>query len=274
MTEPDMRVFPVYENPRDSIEVDHGGVLKLHVVGPGQGSLATQVSTFSPFAVKLEAYLRMFDIPYELVIEPIPDVGPRGKAPFVSVGDDRFADSQLVIEALRPTHGDPDADLRPDQQAIGHLVQRTLEDHLYWIIVYYEFYDQNGWDFLLGATAGDPSLLPVEVRAALAARREDFCRRCHDQGIARYTPHEIVAKANRDLAAISQILGGHRYLLGTDRPTSFDAVLLGFTTAIFQVRGMHPEITDFARGIPNLGRYVQHMLATYYPELELAFQPA
>jgi glutathione S-transferase len=268
-----MKQYPIYKNPYEQIKLDSNTDFKLHVVGLGNSDLSSLFSSFSPYAAKLEAYLRLFKIPHEIVIEPVPDVGPRGKVPFVSVGDTKLADSELVISYLKKTYADPDAGLTAAQRAVGHLVQRTLEDHFYWIIVYYEFFDQKGWDFILKAIAGDPSALPIEIQNALAERREDFRKRCFDQGVARYTPEEIVEKACKDLNAISQILGNHRYLLGTDQPTSFDAVLFGFTLVIFQARGMHPEVTDYARKIPNFVRYIQNMLTTYYPELKLAFQP-
>jgi hypothetical protein len=53
---------------------------------------------------------------------------------------------------------------------------------------------------------GDLSALPA-TQEALAVRREDFRKRCYDQGVARYTPAEVVEKACKDLKAISVILG-------------------------------------------------------------------
>ena len=62
----------------------------------------------------------------------------------------------------------------------------------------------------------------------------------------------IVDKASKDLAAVAEILGENRYLLGTDRPTSFDAVVFGMTILVYQLREMHPRLTDYARSLPNL----------------------
>lgn len=269
-----MELYPVYENPYDAVSIDENTVLKLHRFGVGNPDLMPFISNLSPFATKLEAYFRIFKVPHEIVLERSTEGAPRDKVPYISVGDTKLTDSDLVIGYLKRTYFDPDASLTPAQWALGHLVQRTLEDHLYWIIIYYEFYDRNGWDFFLKAAVGDPSALPPFILTAFEERDADFVKRCYDQGIARYTPAEIIDKACKDLRAVSQILSDNRYLLGTDKPTSFDAVLLGFVIAIYQAKGMHPEITDFARTIPNLGRYVQHMLATYFPELKLAFQPA
>ncbi|MBX5193704.1 glutathione S-transferase family protein [Rhizobium sp. NZLR3b] len=269
-----MKQYPIYENPYDALKIGADTILKLHAVTLGENELSPYVASLSPFAAKLQAYFRLFDIKHELVSEPIPDVGPRGKVPFISAGDTKIADSGLIIDYLKRTVGDPDATLTPAQKALGQVVQGALEDHLYWVIIYYEFFDQNGFDFLIKIMVGDPTALPADIQEAIAVRREDFRKRCYDQGIARFTPAEIIDKAKRDLEAIDVIIGDKRYLLGNDRPSSYDAVVFGFTQAFFQARGMHPEITDFARTLPNLGRLIQTITATFYPELKLAFQPA
>lgn len=75
-------------------------------------------------------------------------------------------------------------------------------------------------------------------------------------------------------AAIDVLIGDKKFLFGDSAPSSYDAVVFGFTQAFFQARGMHPEITDFARTLPNLGRLVATITAKWYPELKLAYQPA
>ena len=269
-----MKQYLIYENPYAAVKVSKNTKFQLHRLDISKSDVGPFLTSFSPFVVKLECYLRMFNVPYEVLVErPSFNQAPRGKLPYVSVGDTKLTDSDLVISYLKKTQGNPDADLDATQRALGHLVQRALGDHLYWVIIYYEFFDQNGWDILLKANVGDPSTLSLEAQVALAEIREDFRKRCYDQGIARYSPHEIFDKACKDIDAVSDILGDNRYLLGNDHPTSFDAVLLGFMQAIFQVRNMHPDITDYARSIPKLGRYMQNMTAAYFPELRLAFEP-
>ncbi len=98
-----------------------------------------------------------------------------------SVDGVRISDSDLIVSFLKATLFDPDADLNPAQKAIGHLVQRTLEDHLYWVNLYYEFFDNNGSDFFFKSAYGGHSALTGAIR-------DDFAARTYDQGIARYTP--------------------------------------------------------------------------------------
>jgi len=256
--------YQVYVNPYDQCAVDRLTIIEFHRFTISDTELLRFVPSLSPFATKLEAYLRFFGINYKTVLEPNLDNAPRGKVPFISVDGVRISDSDLIVSFLKAALFDPDADLNPAQKAIGHLVQRTLEEHLYWVNLYYEFFDNNGSDFFFKSAYGGHSALTGAIR-------DDFAARTYDQGIARYTPQEIVDKAGKDLVAVSQVLGDHRFILGTDKPTSFDAAVFGLILSVFQARGMHPELTDFARGISNLGQYIKRLLATYFPELGAAF---
>ena len=139
-----------------------------------------------------------------------------------------------------------------------------MEDHLYWIALIYEFYDQEGSDWFFEHAFGG-------MGPGLQGLRDDMEDRTYKQGIARYTPDEIVDKASKDLAAVAEILGKNRYLLGTNRPTSFDAVVFGMTILVYQIREMHPRLTDYARSLPNLTQYIGSLLTEFFPDLDRDF---
>jgi hypothetical protein len=77
-----IKQYPIYENPYDALKIDPDTVLKLHAVPLGENELSPYITSLSPYTAKLQAYFRLFGIKHELVSEPIPDVGPRGKVPF------------------------------------------------------------------------------------------------------------------------------------------------------------------------------------------------
>ena len=133
------------------------------------------------------------------------------KVPFITVDGVKVADSDLVIGFLKTAFPDPDAGLSDHQRAVGHLVQRTLEDHLYWIALIYEFYDQEGSDWFFEHAFGG-------IGPGLQGLRDDMEDRTYKQGIARYTPDEIVDKASKDLAAVAEILGENRRCAASARP--------------------------------------------------------
>src|SRR6266850_45902 len=142
-----MKKIPVYVNPYDTVHFGPSTVMTLHRFGIFDPDVARRVPTLSPFSAKLTAHLRFQGIPFEPVAEQGVGNAPRGKVPFITVDGVKVADSDLVIGFLKTAFPDPDAGLTDHQRAVGHLVQRTLEDHLYWIALIYEFYDQDGSDW-------------------------------------------------------------------------------------------------------------------------------
>ncbi|KAH8817348.1 putative glutathione S-transferase [Xylogone sp. PMI_703] len=259
-----MEKYPVYDNPYDQCSVTPSTVIGLHRFDIVDSELKRFIPNLSPFPLKLEAYLRFFGINYTTILEPNLDAAPRHKIPFITVDGVTISDSDLIINFLKTKFSNPDSILTPKQITVGHLVQRTLEDHFYWIILYYEFFDDAGSTFFFKATRGGQS-------AVTEAIRDDYVARVYNQGTGRYTPQEIIEKAKNDLLAVSQILGDSEFVLGTEKPTSFDAVVFGMLSAIFQARDLHPEITDVARSISNLSLYMKRLLAEYFTELEAAF---
>src|SRR6476469_1614915 len=72
----------------------------------------------SPFGLKLEAWLRLADIPY--TVEPSTNLGkaPKGKLPYIRDDGRLIGDTTLIIEHLKSTRGiDPDAGLNEREYA-------------------------------------------------------------------------------------------------------------------------------------------------------------
>ncbi|HEV2430640.1 MAG TPA: Tom37 metaxin N-terminal-like domain-containing protein, partial [Burkholderiales bacterium] len=83
------------------------------------------IPNVSPFCCKLETWLRIARVPYEIVDTPDPRKGPKGKLPFIEDAGVRIGDTSLIVDHLVRTRGvDPDARLNASQRAIALLVQR------------------------------------------------------------------------------------------------------------------------------------------------------
>lgn len=76
-------------------------MIKVYQFAPAWG-----LPNASPFCMKLETYLRMADIPYEIV--PNADVrkAPKGKMPYIKHEGKVIGDSGLIIEYLKSVYGD------------------------------------------------------------------------------------------------------------------------------------------------------------------------
>ena len=109
-------------------------MIKLYQFAP-----AWDLPNLSPFCVKVETYLKMADLPYE-VVHAIPPRAPKGQLPFIEDNGKRIADSQFIIEYLRHTYGDRvDAHLSPEERAVSNALQRLTENHLCWAFVFARF---------------------------------------------------------------------------------------------------------------------------------------
>src|SRR5579864_4640087 len=61
--------------------------------------------TAGPFGLKLEACLRMLDVPYERTYEGDNRKGPKRKSPWIEDGDVRIGDTELILDHVKRTRG-------------------------------------------------------------------------------------------------------------------------------------------------------------------------
>ena len=86
----------------------------------------------SPFCMKLETYLRMAKIPFEIVRVSDPRKCPKGKLPYIRDNETIISDSDFIINYLQQKYGDSlDNHLNQEEKAIALALQRMLEEHLY-----------------------------------------------------------------------------------------------------------------------------------------------
>src|SRR5262249_43277254 len=162
------------------------------------------IPNLSPFCCKLETWLRIAGIPYEVVDTPDPRKGPRGKLPFIEDAGVRIADSSLIVDHLAKTRGvDPDACLDVSQRAIALLVQRPLEEDSAFILAYPHLVRDEGLKY----TRARFDLLPAIVRplaGSLVRRR--IKKLLWQQGILRHSHEAIIESALRDWRAVLTVM--------------------------------------------------------------------
>jgi glutathione S-transferase len=219
----------------------------------------------SPFCMKLETYLRLANIPYTVKYTKNPGRAPRGKLPFIKDGDTILADSGIIIGYLKKQYGNPlDQDLQPLQIAQGIAIQRMLEEHLYFTVVFSRWVDPDFYPEF-GATifAKLPAVIKILVPPLL---RRKVKKQLYEQGTGRYTAPEIYAAGTEDINALAQLLGDDLFLFG-DKPSSFDAILFALLASIL----MPPLATPLKLAVsqqPALVAYVQRILQLAYPQLD------
>lgn len=211
----------------------------------------------SPFTLKLETWLKLSHIDYEIVEQHSPGTSPKGKLPFIEDEDGtRIADSTLIVDYLKRTRQiDPDHELTERQRAEAISLQRLFEDHFYFILVHSRWVDPVGWATVQPVFF---SFLPPGARELASAYiRRKVRKTLHEQGLGRHTQEELYALGRADLRAIALQLGSRPYFFG-DGPTTIDAIAYGFLANLFFVP-IETELKQIGLEFDNLRLYCERL---------------
>jgi glutathione S-transferase len=215
----------------------------------------------SPFVMKTEVQLKMAEVPYALE-RGFPREAPKHKIPYIVEAHHRIGDSTFIREHIERQYAiDLDRGLTAEMRARGWAIERMLEDHLYWAIVYERWMvDEN---FAKGP-AHFFDVLPSEAReAARGEARRGVAANLYGQGLGRHSHEEVVALGRRSVAALAALLGNKAYLMGP-APSAVDATAFAMIAALLAPL-FTSELRLYAEGLGNLTRYRDRMMGEYYP---------
>ncbi|XP_052763877.1 failed axon connections homolog [Mya arenaria] len=83
--------------------------------------------SMSPFCIKIETYLRMAKIPYQL------QNGAKGKSPWIEYNGETLGDSKLIMSYMVEKCGiNLSMGLTEEQRAIGRAFQTLVDERMYW----------------------------------------------------------------------------------------------------------------------------------------------
>jgi glutathione S-transferase len=221
------------------------------------------IPNVSPFCCKLETWLRIARVPYEVVDTPDPRKAPKGKLPFIEEGGVRIADTSLIVDHLVRTRGvDPDARLTASQRAIALLVQRTLEEHYAFVLAYTHFVRDEGWQHMRARFDSVPALVRPLVTRTVRGRVKEMLWK---QGVLRHSREDIIESALRDWRAVLTVMGDGPFFFG-EEATGVDAVVFG-ALATSLLTPIESPIRDFLRSQRALVAYADRMRERFFPEL-------
>jgi glutathione S-transferase len=221
------------------------------------------IPNVSPFCCKLETWLRIAGIPYEVVDTPDPRTGPKGKLPFIEDAGERIADTSLIVDYLVKTRGvDPDAHLDASQRAIALLVQRTLEEHYAFVLAYTHILRDEGWQHTRTRFDSVPAIVRPLVGSLVRGRVKAMLWK---QGVLRHSHEDIIESALRDWRAVLTVMSDGPFFFG-DEPSGVDAIVFG-ALATSVLTPIESPIRDFLRSQPAFVAYTNRMRARFFPEL-------
>jgi glutathione S-transferase len=227
------------------------------------------IPNLSHFCVKVETYLRINKLPYE-VVETLPLKAPRGKLPYIEDDGRKISDSRLILNYLKATYGDPDVEIfTSEQQGISKAYQRLLEEHLYWIGMVTRWnYTEENWQ--TNKQAIFSGLPPFARDLAASYYRIKIKSQIKGHGIGRLTFEEMFLLGQEDINSLADFLGSKPYFMG-NFPTSLDATAYGILVNTLACPIESP-LKEFALSKQNLSAYCQQMQAEFFPELPLISQ--
>lgn len=232
-------------------------MIKLYQYKPRWG-----VPNASPFCMKLETYLRMAELPYEVTYDDDPRKAPKGKLPYIEDDGKVIADSGLIIEYLKEKYGDKtDHALSDEQKANSLAIQRLIEENLYWVNTYSRWIDPENWETVKkGFFSSMPALHRLFVPGLL---RKNVLKQLEGHGLGKHTKDEIYQIGKRDLTALSALLGEKPFFMG-EAPTGIDAVAFGsFANTLIDV--VNSPLKEHLLTLKNLTDFCDRMKQRYYP---------
>ncbi len=235
-------------------------MISLYKFGP-----LKKVSDASGFCVKVEAYLKMAELPYETRsgIQYLRR-SPKGKLPFIKDDGEVIADSSFILKYLEEKHDNIlDGHLNDEQKAISHAFVKMMDENLYWTVVYSRWALDHNWVIMKDMFFGS---LPFVLKAIVPGiARKGVIKGLKGHGIGRHSEAEITEICAHDLQALSDFLGDKEFFFG-DKPSCLDAAAFGHLAQLMLVDDFTGPVFDKAKGYKNLVDYTNRISKKYFPE--------
>ncbi|PKI12882.1 Tom37 metaxin N-terminal-like domain-containing protein [Colwellia sp. 12G3] len=222
----------------------------------------------SPFVVKVDLFMRMANIPFQVKSgAKYLKTSPKGKLPFIDDGGKVVADSEAIVSYLTKHYQVTlDTELTSEQKAQAYLITKSLDEGLYWCLVYSRWVLDDSWPFAKKAFFGK---LPAPLRWFIPSIiRRKVKNNLHGQGVGRHSPDEILAMADKSLTSLSTLLADKDFFFG-EQHTSFDAVVYSHLCEFISVRfdcGFENVFTKQAKNYQNLVQFCQRIEDKFYQE--------
>lgn len=232
-------------------------MLTLFSFGPNFGVIDP-----SPFVLKIDLYLRMAKIPFE-VVTGVNNLqkSPKGKLPFIRDEECIIADSFFIQDYLQNQKGATlDHHLSAEQQAIAHLIIKSLDENFYWTIVYSRWVRDDTWPLIKHAFFSNMPW-PLKYIVPTIARKgtKDALFK---HGLGKHNDVEIMQIADATLVSLSNLLADKPYIFG-DKPCSLDAAIFANLAQLIIVDIDNP-LCRLARSYDNLVAYCRRINQKYY----------
>jgi glutathione S-transferase len=205
--------------------------------------------------MKVEVYLKLSKLPYRTVTGN-PLFAPKSKLPYIEqTGGPTVADSSAILEHLESKQAHPlDEGVTELDRARARVIQRTLEEGLYFVILWSRWTEDAGW----AVTRTGLDFLPFPIRGVMGrVIRKQNTQKTYAQGTGRHKPHEIYDIGKRDLSALATLLGEAPFFLG-EKPRTIDVTAYAFLANVLNYEVESPLRTEL-RSRRNLVAFIERV---------------
>lgn len=216
----------------------------------------------SPFVSKIHAFLKVAGLEYkEIAGANNLSKSPKGKLPFIKDGDASVGDSQDIIEYLSKKYNvDIDAHLDIKQKASAYLYTKSLDENLYWCLVWSRWQHEATWQIIKPIFfKGIPFPVSYIVPKIL---RKKVIKSIYAQGTGRHSEQEIIEIAKKTFTALSDLLADKNYFFG-DKVSTFDATAYAFISSFTQAE-INNDINTMAKTFKNLTVFADKFKQKYF----------
>jgi len=233
---------------------------------------AACLPSLSPFALKLETWLRMADIRYQSISNKMTEQSSKGQIPFVELNGRELNDTNFIIEELTTYFGreSMESNLSVEQKANLHSYLRMTEESLRWATLVerakigeYMFNEKDG----MGRSISGPFKIILRIIGIRMIKR-GMRTATQKQGYGRFNEQEMENVTKGDLKALDGFLGNKRFFMG-DNPTRLDASVFGTVGELIYMPSTTDTIKKFVRtDCPNLNAFMMRVKSDYWPDWE------
>jgi len=231
-------------------------MIKLYSFGPGLHMIDP-----SPFALKIDLFLRITNTPYE-AIQNAKNLqkAPKGKLPFIDDNGTVVADSTFITDYFNTKHAiDLDEHLNAEQKTQSHFITHSIEQSLYWCIVYFRWVYAENWLVIKNIFFADMPFPLKQIVPPIA--RKKVIKSLHGQGFGRHSEQEILHIAKTHLASINQFLENKKFAFN-EKVSLVDIILLSFLSQIL-LCSLSSPLKDLACNYENIVSYCERMNNVY-----------
>lgn len=224
--------------------------------------MTKQVPNLSPYCVKVETWLRMHHIEYEVF--PARRRSRKNSTPYIFFNGKEYSDSNFIIDFLTDYFKlDPTDGLSPEMQGVARAYGKMVDENTSWTYMLYRFVWHQP-SFARVFRPQGPWFLSEILRRNIGRYIKE---KAIYHGIGRNTPEEIEEIARRDLRAISNWLGKKNFFMG-DKATKVDATIFGHLCQVAYVDMPYPHKKIMRDDYPNLLDYLDRVKSEYWSDWE------